>query len=304
MTSFSHQPVLLAKAVELLVHDPAGIYIDATLGGGGHAQEILKHLTTGHLIGLDRDPDAIEYCREKFGESIRLIQTQFSKIQRELTSIAPAGVQGVLFDFGVSSYQIENPARGFSFQQDGPLDLRMNPTSGQSAADLICSLSLPELRRLLRAYGEEPQAARIAKAIVYARQQHPIETTAELASVISKSVPAAGVKALARVFQALRIAVNDELEEIERGLENAWTSLAVGGRLVALSYHSLEDRRAKMFFASKTRTCTCPPEQPICTCGGQAQAISLTKRLIRPTLEEIAKNSRARSARLRAIEKR
>jgi 16S rRNA (cytosine1402-N4)-methyltransferase len=155
----------------------------------------------------------------------------------------------------------------------------------------------------LRAYGEEPQAARIAKAIVYARQQHPIKTTAQLASVISKSVPAAGVKALARVFQALRIAVNDELEEIERGLENAWMSLAAGGRLVALSYHSLEDRRVKTFFASKSRTCTCPTEQPICTCGGQAQAISLTKRLIRPTLEEIAKNSRARSARLRAIEK-
>jgi 16S rRNA (cytosine1402-N4)-methyltransferase len=303
VTSFSHQPVLLRPAVELLVHDPAGIYIEATLGGGGHAQEILKHLTTGHLIGLDRDPDAIEHCRKKFGESIRLIQTQFSKIQRELALIAPAGVQGVLFDFGVSSYQIENPARGFSFQQDGPLDLRMNPTSGQNAADLIRSLSLPELRRLLRAYGEEPQAARIAKAIVYARQQHPIKTTAQLASVISKSVPAAGVKALARVFQALRIAVNDELEEIERGLENAWMSLAAGGRLVALSYHSLEDRRVKTFFASKSRTCTCPTEQPICTCGGQAQAISLTKRLIRPTLEEIAKNSRARSARLRAIEK-
>ncbi len=304
MTSFSHQPVLLNQAVELLVHDPAGIYIDATLGGGGHAQEILKHLTTGHLIGLDRDPDAIDYCREKFGESIRLIQIQFSKIQRELSPIAPAGVQGVLFDFGVSSYQIENPARGFSFQQDGPLDLRMNPTSGQSAADLIRSLSMQELRRLLRTYGEEPQATRIAKAIIQARQQAPIQTTAQLASVISKSVPAAGVKALARVFQALRIAVNDELEELERGLENAWASLSAGGRLVALSYHSLEDRRVKTFFASKSRTCTCPPEQPICTCGGQAQAISLTKRVVRPTLEEIAKNPRARSARLRAIQKR
>ena len=304
MTSFSHQPVLLAKAVELLVHDPAGIYIDATLGGGGHAQEILKHLTTGHLIGLDRDPDAIAYCREKFGDSIRLIQTQFSKIQRELMSIAPAGVQGVLFDFGVSSYQIENPARGFSFQKDGPLDLRMNPTSGQSAADLIRSLSLQELRRILRIYGEEPQATRITKAIIKAREQAPIETTAQLASILSKSVPAAGVKALARVFQALRIAVNDELEEIERGIENAWASLAVGGRLVALSYHSLEDRRVKTFFASKSRSCTCPPEHPICTCGGQAQAISLTKRVIRPSLEEIAKNPRARSSRLRAIEKR
>ena len=304
MTSFSHQPVLLCQAVELLVHDPAGIYVDATLGGGGHAQEILKHLTTGHLIGLDRDPDAIDYCREKFGESIRLIQTQFSKIQRELSPIAPAGVQGVLFDFGVSSYQIENPARGFSFQQDGPLDLRMNPTSGQSAADLIRSLSLQELRRILRTYGEEPQAMRIAKAIIHARQQAPIETTAQLASILSKSVPAAGVKALARVFQALRIAVNDELEEIERGIENAWASLAAGGRLVALSYHSLEDRRVKTFFASKSRTCTCPPEQPICTCGGQAQALSLTKGIVRPTLEEIAQNPRARSARLRAIEKR
>ncbi len=304
MTSFSHQPVLLRQAVELLVHDPAGIYVDATLGGGGHAQEILKHLTTGHLIGLDRDPDAIEYCREKFGDSIRLIQTQFSKIQHELTSIAPAGVQGVLFDFGVSSYQIENPARGFSFQKNGPLDLRMNPTSGQSAADLIRSLSLQELRRILRTYGEEPQATRITKAIIKAREQAPIETTAQLANVISKSVPAAGVKALARVFQALRIAVNDELEEIERGIENAWASLTVGGRLVALSYHSLEDRRVKTFFASKSRTCTCPPEQPICTCGGQAQAISLTKRVVRSSLEEIAKNPRARSARLRAIQKR
>ena len=303
MTSFSHQPVLLRQAVELLVHDPAGIYVDATLGGGGHAQEILKHLTTGHLIGLDRDPEAIDYCRKKFGDSIRLIQTQFSNIQRELSPLAPAGVQGILFDFGVSSYQIENPARGFSFQQDGPLDLRMNPTSGQSAADFIRSLSLPELRRLLRIYGEEPQAARIAKAIIKARQQAPIETTAQLANIISKSVPAAGVKALARVFQALRIAVNDELSEIERGLEEAWASLAAGGRLVALSYHSLEDRRVKTFFASKTRTCTCPPEQPICTCGGQAQAKLLTKRVLRPTLTEIAKNPRARSARLRAVQK-
>jgi 16S rRNA (cytosine1402-N4)-methyltransferase len=179
----------------------------------------------------------------------------------------------------------------------------MDATSGKTAADLVKELSRSELRRLLRAYGEEPQATRIAAAIDRAREHNPIQTTRQLAQVITSSVPAAGVKALARTFQALRIAVNNELEELDRGLVGAWESLASGGHLVALSYHSLEDRKVKAFFANKTRDCSCPPNLPVCMCGGQAQATRLIRRAIRPTLAEIRSNPRARSAVLRALKK-
>lgn len=298
-----HQPVLAQRAADLLVQDPTGIYVDATIGGGGHAQEILSRLTTGRLVGVDCDPDAIEWCRHRFGETVSLLHSRFSNLRHELSAFAPSGVQGVLFDLGVSSHQLETPGRGFSYLRDGPLDLRMDPTSGRTAADVVRELSLQDLRRILRTYGEEPQAARIAKAITDARSRSAIETTAQLAAIISRSVPATGVKALARTFQALRIAVNDELQQLDRGLEGAWESLAAGGHLVVLSYHSLEDRRVKAFFASKTRGCTCPPRMPVCGCGRDALAIHLTRRVGRPTLAEIRDNPRARSARLRAIRK-
>jgi len=303
VTSFFHEPVLAKRATDLLVEDPSGTYVDATIGGGGHAQEILSRLTTGRLIGVDRDPDAIESCRNRFGESVLLLHSRFSNLRHELAAVAPSGVQGVLFDLGVSSHQLETPGRGFSYLRDGPLDLRMDPTSRRTAAELVRELSLQELRQILRTYGEEPQAARIAKAIADARSRDPIQTTAQLATVISRSVPATGVKALARTFQALRIAVNDELQELDRGLESAWESLAAGGHLVVLSYHSLEDRKTKAFFGGKTRGCTCPPRMPVCGCGHDALAIHLTRRVVRPTLAEIRDNPRARSARLRAIRK-
>lgn len=303
MTSDFHEPVLTSRVADLLVHDPAGTYVDATIGGGGHAQEILSRLTTGRLIGLDRDPDAIRWCRERFADSVLLFHTRFSILRQELLASAPSGIQGVLFDLGVSSHQLENAKRGFSYLKDGPLDLRMDPTSGRPATELVMGLSPRELRLILRTYGEERQAARIAKAIADARTRGPIETTVQLAAIISQAVPAGGVKALARTFQALRIAVNEELEELDRGLDSAWESLAVGGRLVVLAYHSLEDRKVKTFFASKTRGCTCPPGLPVCTCGHEAVAVHLARRALRPSLAEISSNRRARGARLRAIRK-
>ena len=303
MTTVFHQPVLLDKVADLLVHDPTGIYVDATLGGGGHAKEILNRLTTGRLIGFDCDSDAIRWCQEHVNKSSVLVHARFSNLYEKLLPLAPSGVQGVLFDLGVSSFQLENSDRGFSYLRDGPLDCRMDATSGRTAAALMNELSRQEIRRLLRTYGEEPQAARIAAAIDHARKREPIHTTQQLAKIIEASVPAAGIKALARTFQALRITVNNELEELDLGLEGAWKSLASGGHLVVLAYHSLESRRVKAFFADKTRGCTCPPNLPVCSCGGQAQAVRLIRRAIRPTLSEIRANPRARSAQLRAIEK-
>jgi len=303
VTTVFHQPVLADKVASLLVHDPTGTYVDATLGGGGHASEILNRLTTGRLIGFDCDSDAIRWCQDHLNKSVVLVQARFSNLHEKLLPLAPSGVQGVLFDLGVSSFQLENSERGFSYLKDGPLDSRMDNASGQTAAALISELSRQELRRLLRTFGEEPQAARIATAIDFARKREPILTTRQLANVITTSVPAAGVKALARTFQALRIAVNKELEELDQGLEGAWKSLASGGHLVVLAYHSLEDRRVKVFFADKTRDCICPPSLPVCSCGGQAQGARLIRKAIRSALTEISANPRARSVRLRAIKK-
>ncbi|MBM3324656.1 MAG: 16S rRNA (cytosine(1402)-N(4))-methyltransferase RsmH [Calditrichaeota bacterium] len=303
MTRFFHRPVLVREAADLLLHDSAGTYVDATIGGGGHAQEILRHLTTGRLIGLDCDPDAIGWCREHLPREVLLLEARFSQMLEVVAPLAPSGIQGVLFDLGVSSHQLDCPQRGFSYQQDGPLDLRMDPTISRTAADIVNELPQRELSRLISTFGEEPQASRIAKAIVHAREQAPICTTVQLAGIISKSVPAAGVKALARTFQALRIAVNNELDELAMGLDNAWRLLASGGRLVVLTYHSLEAKIVKSFFAGKIRGCVCPPELPICRCGRQSQAIALTRKAISPSPDEISVNPRARSARLRGLKK-
>jgi 16S rRNA (cytosine1402-N4)-methyltransferase len=303
VTSSFHQPALLQETVDLLVHDPAGVYVDATIGGGGHAQEILHRLTTGRLIGLDCDPDAVQWCRTHLRGEILLAQARFSHLQEALATHATSGIQGALFDLGVSSHQLDHPQRGFSYQQDGPLDLRMDTSLKRTAADFVNELESRELSRLIASYGEESQASRIARAIVLARARHPIRTTTQLATVISKSVPAAGVKALARTFQALRIAVNNELEEIRLGLDSAWNFLAPGGHLVILTYHSLEAKIVKSFFATKLKGCVCPPELPICTCGHNAEAIRLTRKAIRPSESEIQSNPRARTARLRALKK-
>jgi len=303
VTRFFHRPVLVREAADLLLHDSAGTYVDATIGGGGHAQEILRHLTTGRLIGLDCDPDAIGWCREHLPREVLLLEARFSQMLEVVAPLAPSGIQGVLFDLGVSSHQLDCPQRGFSYQQDGPLDLRMDPTISRTAADIVNELPQRELSRLISTFGEEPQASRIAKAIVHAREQAPICTTVQLAGIISKSVPAAGVKALARTFQALRIAVNNELDELAMGLDNAWRLLASGGRLVVLTYHSLEAKIVKSFFAGKIRGCVCPPELPICRCGRQSQAIALTRKAISPSPDEISVNPRARSARLRGLKK-
>ncbi|MFH1011121.1 MAG: 16S rRNA (cytosine(1402)-N(4))-methyltransferase RsmH [bacterium] len=303
VTSVFHQPVLVRETADMLVHDSTGIYVDATIGGGGHAQEILSRLTTGRLIGLDCDPEAIGWCREHLRGEFLLLQARFSQMQEVVAPLTPSGIQGVLFDLGVSSHQLDHPQRGFSYRQDGLLDLRMDPTISRTAADIVNELPPNELSRLISSHGEEPQASRIAKAIARARAQAPIRTTMQLASIIAQSVPAAGVKALARTFQALRIAVNSELEELAMGLDSAWRLLAPGGHLIVLTYHSLEAKVVKSFFASKIRGCVCPPNLPICGCGRHGQAIGLTRKATGPSPAEISGNPRARSARLRGLKR-
>ncbi|MFQ5508515.1 MAG: 16S rRNA (cytosine(1402)-N(4))-methyltransferase RsmH [Leptospirillia bacterium] len=305
-----HIPVLVQEVHDQLAPQPGGVLIDMTLGGGGHAAMLLDATSPdGRLLGLDQDPAAIRAAGRRlkpFGARAHIVHARFDQVADVAAKHGFTGVDGILMDLGVSSRQLDDAARGFSFSQDGPLDMRMNPEAGPSAADLVNTLDVEELSRIFKVYGEERHAWRIAKAIVAARDDGPFTTTAKLAhcvaDVVPKSRDTARIHPATRVFQALRIAVNEELATLEKGLDAALTLLAPGGRLAVISFHSLEDRIVKHRFVDWSTGCICPREFPECRCGQTAKVKRLTRRAVRPTEKETAANPRARSSRLRAVE--
>lgn len=282
---------------------PGELYVDCTLGGGGHSEAILER--GARLIAMDRDPEAVEYATERlsdYGDAVEIHHALFSQISAVVGSRA-GSVAGVVFDLGVSSRMLNIPSRGFSYRHDAPLRMTMGLT-GRNAQDVVNTADVTELERIFRIYGEEPRARRIAHAIGRARADRPITLTSELADLVEREAgPKKPQKTKARVFQALRIYVNDELGELERGLEDSCAVLRPGGRLCVISYHSLEDRVAKDFIRRHTDPCICPPGLPVCSCGKKADLESVTRKPLVPTLQEIERNSRAKSARLRIAEK-
>lgn len=306
-----HQPVLLREAVGYLVTNPDGLYVDGTVGPGGHSEAIGQRLSqSGSLICLDKDPDALALCRERLafmGRRVRMIQGSFTSMEDVLSRLGHEKVHGILLDLGLSSAQLERSGRGFSFLREEPLDMRMDPTQGPTAAELINQGTQKELEAILRQYGEERRARAISRAIVEARRRGHIRTSSQLAalveSLIAPSSRSRRRHPATRTFQALRIAVNRELEELEAFLEIAPRLLIQGGRLVVLSYHSLEDRMVKRAMVSWEKGCECPPHFPRCICGKLPLCRRLTKKGIKPDPEEIAANPRARSAILRAAER-
>ena len=286
---FSHKSVLLNETIEALNIKPNGIYADGTAGGAGHSLEIAKRLTDGRLYALDRDPDAVKTASERLkGYNAEVIKSNFSEMQEVLNKRGVTGVDGILLDLGVSSYQLDNAERGFSYRQNAPLDMRMSK-SGISAADIVNTYSKEELVRILRDYGEEKFAFKIADRIISEREKAPIDTTLKLADIISSAVPARARRdghPARKSFQAIRIAVNGELEELETALDKAF---------------ALEDRMVKQKFKEYCTGCICPPDFPVCVCGRKPQGRLLTKKPIEPTAEEINENQRSRSAKLRVI---
>ena len=306
MSAAYHVPVLLVPTLEALNVRPDGIYLDGTAGGGGHSFAIAQRLTSGHLYSLDRDPDAIaEAGRRLQGLPATVVQSNFTEMDRVLAEHGVPGVDGILLDIGVSSHQVDTPERGFSFHADAPLDMRMSQ-SGPTAADLVNTLSAEELTRIFRDFGEEKFARPIAAAIVRVRATHPIKTTTQLADLIAGAVPAAARRdkhPARRVFQALRIAVNGELDCLSAALDTAFRCLNPGGRLAVITFHSLEDRIVKERFADFKVGCICPPQFPVCVCGRTPPAVSVLKKPVTATPEELEENPRSRSAKLRCIEK-
>lgn len=300
-----HAPVLLEEVLQHLAVAPGGRYIDATVGAGGHAGAILEaSAPDGRLLGLDADPEAVSLARRRllpWGDRCTLVVANFRHLAQVAVEHGFGEVDGVLLDLGVSSVQLASPRRGFSFQSEGPLDMRFDPRQGPSAADLVNRLSEEELAEVLWRYGEERAARRIARAIVARR---PITCTRELADLVAEVVPRTGkIHPATRTFQALRIAVNDELAALTEALPQAVQVLRPGGRVVVLSFHSLEDRQVKRFFLREARDCLCPPELPVCQCGHQATLRVITAKPVRPRPEEVRANPRSRSARLRAAER-
>ena len=309
----THVPVMADEVVEMLAPAAGSRHVDATLGGGGHAQRILEASDPdGRLLGLDADGAAIARVRARleprFGDRLHLRQANF----RDLATVAPEegfdAIDGCLLDLGLSSFQLGDEERGFGFRTGGPLDMRFDTSRGVPAADLIASLDAAELTALFRRYGEEPFAGRIARAVVETRRSTPIRTAEELAALVARVAPSRApgrrrVHPATRIFQALRIAVNEELDALQDGLAAALDLLRPGGRLVVLSYHSLEDRIVKRFLQAERRGCSCPVEAPVCVCGRQPRLRLLSPKGIVPTDAEITANPRARSARLRAAER-
>jgi 16S rRNA (cytosine1402-N4)-methyltransferase len=304
---FSHIPVLLNEAVDGLNIKENGIYVDGTAGGGGHSNAILNHLTTGKLISIDQDPDAISILTERFkkNENSIVIKGNFANIKELLQLRGVGRIDGVLLDIGVSSHQLDTPERGFSFHEDAPLDMRMSQ-SGTTAEELVNTLPYAELKRIIGTYGEEKFASSIAKGIVKAREEQPIQTTVQLAEIIKANVPQKVRREghpARKTFQAIRIAVNDELGVLERGLDGAFEMLGSGGRLAVITFHSLEDRIVKQKMASWCQGCTCPKDFPVCVCGNTPKAKLVNKKPICANETELIENSRARSAKLRICEK-
>lgn len=304
-----HEPVLATAVVDLLAPALAngGAFVDATLGRGGHAVRILERAPTATLVGIDKDPRSLEASGARlarFGERVRLVHDDFARLTSILERLGIAQVAGVLFDLGVASPQLDDAARGFSFRSDGPLDMRMDPTRGLAAADVVNTYDERRLARLIQDFGEERFGRRIARAIVRAR---PLHTTGELAAVVKEAIPAparrTGPHPARRTFQAIRIEVNGELRSLERALPQSIDALRPGGRVVVISYHSLEDRLVKRHFATETGRCECPPRAPVCTCGARARIRVLTRRPLRAPEDEVARNPRASAAKLRAAER-
>lgn len=305
---FSHTSVLFEEALDALAIKPGGVYVDGTAGGGGHSAAIAARLSAeGRLVCIDQDPDAIAVLHERLGgfAQATIVRENFARIDQVLGGLGLPGADGVLVDLGVSSHQLDTPERGFSFHADAPLDMRMSQ-QGPTAAEVISTLDERSLTRIISEFGEERYARSIARNIVRAREKAAIETTLQLAELVKASMPAAarreGGHPARRTFQALRIAVNGELDMLSAGLDAMFECLNTGGRLAAITFHSLEDRMVKRRFASWCMGCTCPPEFPICVCGRQPRA-RLPFRVKGPSAQELGENPRCRSAKLRAVEK-
>ena len=310
MTDFHHVSVLLDECLEGLDIKPDGIYVDGTLGGAGHSSQIVRRLTTGRLIGIDRDPVALKAAGERlapYADRVTLVHSNFCEIAQVLKDLNIDGVDGILLDLGVSSPQLDDGSRGFSYMADAPLDMRMNSEDSLSAYDVVNSWSFEELKRILYDYGEERYAPRIASAICSRREAKPIETTLELVDIIRGAMPAAALREkqhpAKRSFQAIRIAVNDELGSVEKVMRDAIPCLNPGGRLAVITFHSLEDRIVKNAMADAAKGCTCPPSFPVCVCGKKPRVKLITRKPIISGEAELERNPRARSAKLRVCEK-
>jgi len=310
MDEYTHRPVLLDECIEGLDIKAGGIYVDGTLGRAGHSTEIVKRLTTGHLYCIDRDIAAIDAARERLSpwkDKVTLIHGNFTDLDALLEGVNAPPADGMLFDFGVSSPQLDDPSRGFSYMQDAPLDMRMDQGQPLTARTVVNQWPQEELRRILYQYGEERYAPAIAGAIVRVRGQAPIETTFQLVDVIRSAMPAAALREkqhpAKRTFQAIRIAVNDELSAAERVIAQAVPRLAKGGRICVITFHSLEDRIVKIGYNSFVKGCTCPPDFPVCVCGKKPSLRLVNRKPILPGEKELAENPRARSAKLRIGEK-
>ena len=307
---YTHKPVLLDACIQALNIRPDGIYVDGTLGRAGHSMEIARRLTTGRLICIDRDQAAIDAARVRLApwlDRVTLVRSNFSELGEILSGAGVSGADGMLFDLGVSSPQLDDASRGFSYMQDAPLDMRMDTSAPLSAYEVVNTWSQEELRRILYEYGEERYAPAIAKAIVRARETAPVNTTLELVEIIRGAMPPAALREkqhpAKRSFQAIRIAVNGELEELPPMLRAAAQRLHPGGRLAVISFHSLEDRIIKKTMQELATGCTCPPNFPVCVCGKKPQMKLVSRKPIVATEAELTYNPRARSAKLRVAEK-
>ena len=310
MSEFHHVSVLLDECIDALNIKPGGIYVDGTLGGAGHSSQIAKRLTTGRLIGIDRDPVALKAAGERLApwkDRVTLVHSNFCEIRQVLADLDIPGVDGILLDLGVSSPQLDDGSRGFSYMADAPLDMRMNNEDSLTAHTVVNQWSYEELRRILFDYGEERYAPKIAAAICARREVKPIETTLELVDIIRSAMPAAALREkqhpAKRSFQAIRIAVNDELGAVEKVMADAVNCLNPGGRLAIITFHSLEDRIVKVGMAEAAKGCTCPPSFPVCVCGKKPKVKLMTRKPIVSGEEELEHNPRARSAKLRVCEK-
>ena len=305
---FLHESVMLDQSIEALSINPAGIYVDGTAGGGGHSLAIAQRLTSGRLISIDKDAAAVAAATkrlESFGHAT-VVKSDYADVDKVLDNLGIEYVDGILLDLGVSSFQLDNEDRGFSYHADAPLDMRMDTAQGITAAELLKDIGEAELAAILFKYADEKYARRIARAIVNARQNTLVDTTAKLSEIIKEAVPAAYRRQrhpARRTFQAIRIVVNAEMDHLQTGLNKAFERLNKNGRLVIITFHSLEDRIVKRYFAALSQTCVCPKSSPICTCGGVAKGELVYRKALAPTSEEIENNPRSRSAKLRAIKK-
>lgn len=302
---FSHTPVMLEEVITSLDIKPGGIYVDGTFGGGGHSSKILRKLTTGRLIGIDKDDDALQNAKNKFGSlsNLVLIKSDFKDMASVLDELNIASVDGILLDLGVSSHQIDTASRGFSFRYDAKLDMRMDKNNNLDAYQVVNSYTESELVDIFFKYGEEPHAKKIARKIINTRKTNPIQTTKQLVKIITDVIPFNNSTNIARIFQAIRIEVNGELENLENFLKEIIKKLNTGGRLAVITFHSLEDRIVKNTFKSLAQKCNCDKKLPICICKTKVEIIIKTKKPILPTNEEIKINPRSASAKLRVVEK-